>query len=53
MQALTGSAFGQPTVFDPVRSAIILGSSGVLAFGLAIYLFNWDSRNAACAATDC
>jgi ABC-2 type transport system permease protein len=47
MQALTGLAFGQPTVFDPVRSAIILGSSGILAFALAIYLFNWDSRNAA------
>jgi ABC-2 type transport system permease protein len=47
MQALTGLAFGQPTVFDPVRSVIILGSSAVLAFGLAIYLFNWDSRNAA------
>jgi ABC-2 type transport system permease protein len=47
MQAFSGLAFDQPTVFDPVRSAIILGSSGVLAFGLAIFLFNWDSRNAA------
>jgi ABC-2 type transport system permease protein len=47
MQAFKGLAFGQQTVFDPVHSAIILGSSGVLAFGLAIYLFNWDSRNAA------
>ncbi len=47
MQAFAGLAFGQETVFDPVRSVIILGSSGMLAFGLAIYLFNWDSHNAA------
>ena len=46
MQAFSGLAFGQETVFDPVRSAIILASSAILAFGLAIYLFNWDSRNA-------
>jgi len=47
MQAFAGLAFGQETVFDPVRSVIILATSGILAFGLAIYLFNWDSRNAA------
>ncbi len=47
MQAFTGLAFGQATTFDPVRSLIILGSSGLLALILAVYLFNWDSRNQA------
>ncbi len=47
MQAFTGFAYGQPTVFDPTTSALVLLAGGVLAFGLAIYLFNWDSRNQA------
>ena len=42
-----GLAYGQETVLDPVVSLLVLLSSGVLAFGLAIYLFSWDSRNAA------
>lgn len=46
-QAFAGLAFGQQAVFDPLRSVVILAASGILAFGLAIYLFNWDSRNAA------
>jgi ABC-2 type transport system permease protein len=46
MQALEGLAYGKfNTVFDPTASVLILLSSGLLAFGLAIYLFNWDSRN--------
>jgi ABC-2 type transport system permease protein len=45
MQAFLGLAYGKETVFNPVTSAIILLVSGLLAFGLAIYLFNWDSRN--------
>jgi ABC-2 type transport system permease protein len=45
MQAYLGLAFQQQTMFDPVRSLAILAVSGLLAFGLAIYLFNWDSRN--------
>lgn len=45
MQAYVGLAFRQPTVFDPARSLLILASSGLIAFGLAIYLFNWDSQN--------
>lgn len=47
MQAFMGFAYGQPTVFDPTTSALVLLAGGVLAFGLAIYLFNWDSRNQA------
>ena len=42
-----GFAYGQPTVFNPTTSALVLLAGGVLAFGLAIYLFNWDSRNQA------
>ena len=45
MQAYLGLAFQQETVFDPMRSLAILAASGVVAFGLAVYLFNWDSRN--------
>jgi ABC-2 type transport system permease protein len=47
MQAFTGWAFGMETVFNPLSSTIIVFSSGVLAFGLAVYLFNWDSKNKA------
>ncbi|MCX6033103.1 MAG: ABC transporter permease [Chloroflexi bacterium] len=47
MQAFVGFAYGQPTVFNPTTSALVLLAGGVLAFGLAIYLFNWDSRNQA------
>jgi ABC-2 type transport system permease protein len=47
MQAYLGLAFQQETIFDPVRSLVILAVSGLLAFGLAIYLFNWDSHNEA------
>jgi ABC-2 type transport system permease protein len=45
MQAYQGLAFGQQTVMDPLVSLFVLLASGVLAFGLAIYLFSWDSRN--------
>lgn len=45
MQAFLGLAYGQPTVFDPAVSLLVLLTSGLLAFGLAVYLFNWDSRN--------
>lgn len=33
------------TGFDPLWSVIILLASGILSFGLAIYLFSWDRRN--------
>jgi ABC-2 type transport system permease protein len=45
MQAYLGLAFRQETVFDPMRSLVILAASGLVAFCLAVYLFNWDSRN--------
>ena len=45
MQAYEGFAYGLETVSAPHLSALALGAGGVLALGLAIYLFNWDSRN--------
>lgn len=45
MQAYLGLAFGQETVFDPLRSLAILVVSGLMALALAVYLFNWDSSN--------
>jgi ABC-2 type transport system permease protein len=47
MQAYQGLAFAQPTVVDPVISTIVLLAGGIMAFGLAVFLFNWDSRNQA------
>lgn len=47
MQAILGLAYGQTTLIDPLVSLGVLLSSGLLAFGLAIYLFNWDSHNEA------
>jgi hypothetical protein len=45
MNAFRGLAQDLTADFNPIGSLIILLASGVLAFGLAIYLFNWDSRN--------
>ena len=45
MEAFLGLAYGQPTSWDPTRAVIVLLSSGLLAFGLAIYLFSWDAQN--------
>jgi ABC-2 type transport system permease protein len=45
MQAYAGLAYNQDTLIDPLAAAAILLSAGILAFGLAIYLFNWDSHN--------
>jgi phosphoglycerol transferase MdoB-like AlkP superfamily enzyme len=45
MQAYFGLAYNQVTVIDPWLSAAVLFISGILAFGLSIYLFSWDSSN--------
>ena len=45
VNAFRGLAQGLTADFDPWGSLIVLLASGVLAFGLAIYLFNWDRRN--------
>lgn len=45
MELFSGWAYGRETVFNLPLSAAILAISGVLAFVLSIYLFNWDTRN--------
>jgi len=45
MNAFNGLAMGVGSDFNPWGSVIVLVLSGVLAFGLAIYLFNWDRHN--------
>jgi hypothetical protein len=36
---------GNASDLSPWMSIIILFFGGILAFGLAIYLFSWDSQN--------
>ncbi|HSW36273.1 MAG TPA: ABC transporter permease [Candidatus Limnocylindrales bacterium] len=45
MNAFNGIAMGSAPDFSPWGSVIILSVSGVLAFGVAAYLFRWDSHN--------
>jgi ABC-2 type transport system permease protein len=45
MQAFLGYAYQQETVIEPWVSVLVLLTSGILALGLSIFLFNWDSRN--------
>ncbi len=45
MNALNGLAMGHTADFSPWGSEVVLLASGILAFGLAVYLFSWDSRN--------
>ncbi|MBI5876456.1 MAG: ABC transporter permease [Chloroflexi bacterium] len=47
MNAFRGLAMGKAAAFSPEGSVIALLISGILAFGLAAYLFSWDSRNTA------
>jgi ABC-2 type transport system permease protein len=46
MNAFNGLAMGKTADFAPWGSVIVLALSGLLAFGLAWFLFSWDSRNA-------
>lgn len=45
MNAFRGLAMGLTTDLDALGSLVVLTMGGVLAFGLAIYLFSWDSHN--------
>ena len=45
MNAFNGLAMGKMADFSPWGSVLVLFASGVLAFGLAVFLFSWDSRN--------
>lgn len=46
MQAALGLAYHQETVIAPLVALMVLIGGGILAFGMATYLFNWDTRNA-------
>ena len=45
MQAFMGLAYGQETTLNPTVCVGVLAATAILAFGLAIYLFNWDRVN--------
>ncbi|MAG37302.1 MAG: hypothetical protein CL878_13795 [Dehalococcoidia bacterium] len=45
MQAFEGWAYQQGATLDPLWSVLILLAGGVLAMGLALALFSWDSAN--------
>jgi ABC-2 type transport system permease protein len=45
MNAFKGLAMSTGADFSPWGSVSMLLISGILAFGLALYLFSWDSRN--------
>ncbi len=45
MNAYTGLAMQKVADFSPWGSVLVLLIGGILAFGLAAYLFSWDSRN--------
>jgi len=45
MTVIQHYAYGMQTVFDPQISLVILLVSIVISFGLALFLFNWDSQN--------
>lgn len=45
MNAFQALAYERPAGFSPEASLVILLVGGLLAFGLAMYLFNWDRLN--------
>lgn len=45
MNALNSLAMGKAADFSPWGSVVVMLVSGILAFGLAIYLFSWDRHN--------
>ena len=45
MNAFNDLAMGRTSDFNPWASVLILLTSGIIAFALAIYLFSWDSKN--------
>ncbi len=45
MNAWRGLAFGMSTTFEPLWGVLILLTSGLIAYILAIFLFSWDIKN--------
>ena len=46
MNAFRAFAMGLEQDFNPWISVVVLGATGILAFILSVYLFNWDRHNA-------
>jgi len=46
MRAFAGLAYGKQPLSDALLSLVVLVAGAILAFALALYLFNWDRRNA-------
>jgi len=44
MNGFNALAMGLPAVFNPWISVAALAASGIIAFGLALWLFRWDSH---------
>ncbi len=47
MEAFVGLAYGNETQLNPAISVGVMLATAVLAFGLAVYLFDWDRANQA------
>ncbi len=45
MDAFKAMAMGTALEYEPVWALVILLAVGILAFGLSLYLFSWDSKN--------
>jgi hypothetical protein len=45
MNAFRGLAYGWETSFSAVWSLVILLAGGLIAFALAVFLFQWDNHN--------
>ncbi len=45
MQSFQSLAYGREALYEPLPGMLILLAGGVIAFGLALYLFSWDSHN--------
>ncbi len=45
MNAFRALALDLKAEFDPTGALVVMFAGGAVAFGLAIYLFNWDSQN--------
>jgi ABC-2 type transport system permease protein len=45
MNAFRALAFGLPADANPIGSLLILLAGGLAAYGLAVFLFQWDSHN--------
>jgi|GEM_PF-115567 len=45
MDAFKDMTLEMPAAYPPYWAVLILLAAGILAFGLALYLFSWDSKN--------